>query len=254
MAADIARTGVDVEALQARFTPDPDDRDQQGDARVATEQDAARDRVLAARADLAEQVDLLEASAREAVDIPAQDPAKPGQGGGRRRGGSASSCCKARSGSSGPDAGRSAASPRRCRRGCCPRRSRRRCASSATTATRSRAALERDFAEYAKKASKDRAALEERAPAGRGPTAAGPRRSGCRRRHLHARIEKAFSGAPRQDPRAGRAGGRPRTRSVPIWPTRRPRTGSRPCAGSEARRTRRRAPAGPADETAPTGI
>ena len=46
---------------------------------MATEQDAARDRVLAARADFAEQVDLLEASARAAVDIPAKvrrSPAK----------------------------------------------------------------------------------------------------------------------------------------------------------------------------------
>lgn len=46
---------------------------------MATEQDAARDRVLAARADLAEQLDLLEASGRAAVDIPArvrQNPAK----------------------------------------------------------------------------------------------------------------------------------------------------------------------------------
>ena len=46
---------------------------------MATEQDAARDRVLAARADVAEQLELLEASAREAIDIPAKirrSPAK----------------------------------------------------------------------------------------------------------------------------------------------------------------------------------
>jgi hypothetical protein len=44
---------------------------------VATEQDAARDRVLAARAELAEQVDLLEASGRAAIDIPARIKRSP---------------------------------------------------------------------------------------------------------------------------------------------------------------------------------
>jgi hypothetical protein len=46
---------------------------------VATEQDAARDRVLAARADLSEQLQVLEASGRAAIDIPARirrSPAK----------------------------------------------------------------------------------------------------------------------------------------------------------------------------------
>jgi hypothetical protein len=46
---------------------------------VATEQDAARDRVLAARADLDEQLDILQASGRSAIDIPAKirrSPAK----------------------------------------------------------------------------------------------------------------------------------------------------------------------------------
>jgi hypothetical protein len=46
---------------------------------VATETDAARDRVLAARAALADELDALEASARAAVDIPAKirrSPAK----------------------------------------------------------------------------------------------------------------------------------------------------------------------------------
>jgi len=46
---------------------------------VATEQDAARDRVLAARAELGEQFQLLEASTRATLDIPARvrrSPAK----------------------------------------------------------------------------------------------------------------------------------------------------------------------------------
>jgi hypothetical protein len=46
---------------------------------VATEQDAARDRVLAARQEFASELEVLEASARSAVDIPArirESPAK----------------------------------------------------------------------------------------------------------------------------------------------------------------------------------
>jgi hypothetical protein len=46
---------------------------------VASEADAARDRVVAARADLAEQLDVLEASARAAVDIPAKIRRSPGK-------------------------------------------------------------------------------------------------------------------------------------------------------------------------------
>lgn len=44
---------------------------------MATEQDAARDRVLAAREDLAEQLRVLEASGRAAVDIPAKIKRSP---------------------------------------------------------------------------------------------------------------------------------------------------------------------------------
>jgi hypothetical protein len=44
---------------------------------VATETDAARDRVLAARAALGDEIDALEASARAAVDIPAKVRASP---------------------------------------------------------------------------------------------------------------------------------------------------------------------------------
>ncbi len=46
---------------------------------MATDTDAARDRVLAARADLGEEVDRLEASARAAVDIPARIRRSPGK-------------------------------------------------------------------------------------------------------------------------------------------------------------------------------
>jgi hypothetical protein len=44
---------------------------------VATEQDAARDQVLAARADLSEQLQVLEASGRAAIDIPARIKRSP---------------------------------------------------------------------------------------------------------------------------------------------------------------------------------
>ena len=44
---------------------------------MATETDAARDRVLAARAALGDEIDALEASARAAVDIPAKVRASP---------------------------------------------------------------------------------------------------------------------------------------------------------------------------------
>ena len=44
---------------------------------MATEQDAARDRVLAARAEFAGQVELLEASGRAAIDIPAKIKRSP---------------------------------------------------------------------------------------------------------------------------------------------------------------------------------
>ena len=62
---------------QGQVHPDPDDRDRQGDARVATEQDAARDRVLAARADLEGELQRLEASGRAAIDIPAKIRRRP---------------------------------------------------------------------------------------------------------------------------------------------------------------------------------
>ena len=44
---------------------------------MATEQDAARDRVLAARSELAEEVQVLEASGRAAIDIPARVKRSP---------------------------------------------------------------------------------------------------------------------------------------------------------------------------------
>ena len=68
---------------------------------MATETDAARDRVLAARAALGEELETLEASARAAVDIPAKIRRRPGQGRRRRGRGRRSSCSAARAASSG---------------------------------------------------------------------------------------------------------------------------------------------------------
>ncbi len=79
MGADVARTGVDVEALKDPLLPSPVRRNRQGDARVAEETDAARLRVLAARAALGEELETLEASARAAVDVPAKIRRSPGK-------------------------------------------------------------------------------------------------------------------------------------------------------------------------------
>ena len=79
MGADIARTGIDIEALKNRFYPVQIHRNRQGDARVAAETDAARLRVLAARAALGDELEVLEASARVAVDVPAKIRRSPGK-------------------------------------------------------------------------------------------------------------------------------------------------------------------------------
>ena len=136
MGLDIRATGIDVEALKNRFYPSPDHRNQQGDARVATETDAARDRVLAARAALGEELEALEASARTAIDVPAKIKRSPAKAA-ALAGGTAFLVL------GGPrrvvprgQAGGLRARRRRCPSRCSPRRSRRPCASSATTATR----------------------------------------------------------------------------------------------------------------------
>ena len=64
---------------------------------MATETDAARDRVLAARAALGDELETLEASARAAVGHPGQDPSAARQGRRRRRAATASSCWAGRS-------------------------------------------------------------------------------------------------------------------------------------------------------------
>ena len=95
---------------QGALLPGPDHRHQQGDPRVATETDAARDRVLAARASLGEEL----ATARGLRPLrdrhPRQDQAQPGQGRRRRRRRRRSSRWAARSACSAAASARSRAS------------------------------------------------------------------------------------------------------------------------------------------------
>jgi hypothetical protein len=125
---------------------------------VATEQDAARDRVLAARAALDGDLEDLEASARSAVDIPTrirQSPAKALAIGG----GVAFLVLK------GPSriyravrkavTGEPAPMPKRM----LPKEIEKTLKSLGDDGDKVRGALERDFADYAKKAEKDRKGL-----------------------------------------------------------------------------------------------
>jgi ElaB/YqjD/DUF883 family membrane-anchored ribosome-binding protein len=125
---------------------------------VATEQDAARDRVLAARGDLASELEGLEASARSAVDIPArirESPAKAaaiaGAVGFLVVGGPARVyrfMRKALTGSPAP-------MPRRM----LPKEIEKTLRSLGDDGEKVRGTIERDFADYAKKAEKDRRGL-----------------------------------------------------------------------------------------------
>jgi hypothetical protein len=125
---------------------------------VATEQDAARDRVLAARAELESEVEVLEASARAAVDIPArirQSPAKAAA----IAGGAGFLLLK------GPSrvyravrkavTGTPAPMPKRM----LPKEIEKTLRSLGDDGDKVRGALERDFADYAKKSEKNRKGL-----------------------------------------------------------------------------------------------
>lgn len=125
---------------------------------MATEQDAARDRVLAARTELASELDVLEASARSAVDIPArirESPAKAaaiaGAVGFLLLNGPARVyrfVRKAVTGSPAP-------MPKRM----LPKEIEKTLRSLGDDGEKVRGAIERDFADYAKKAEKDRKGL-----------------------------------------------------------------------------------------------
>jgi hypothetical protein len=125
---------------------------------VATEQDAARDRVLAARAELDAELEVLESSARAAVDIPArirQSPAKAvaiaGGAGFLILKGPARLYRFARKAVTGSPA----PMPKRM----LPKEIEKTLRSLGDDGEKVRGALERDFADYAKKAEKDRKGL-----------------------------------------------------------------------------------------------
>ena len=122
---------------------------------MATEADAARDRVLAARAALGDEIDALEASARAAVDIPAkvrQSPAKAaaiaGSAGFVVLGGPKRILGAARRAVFGP----TSELPKRM----LPDEIEKTLKKLGNDGDKVRGALERDFAAYAKEAEKDR--------------------------------------------------------------------------------------------------
>lgn len=122
---------------------------------MATETDAARDRVLAARAALGEELDSLEASARAAVDIPAKvrrNPAKAaaiaGSAGFVVLGGPKRLFGAARRAVFGP----TAELPKRM----LPDEIEKTLSKLGDDGDKVRGALERDFAAYAREAEKDR--------------------------------------------------------------------------------------------------
>ena len=224
---------------------------------MATEQDAARDRVLAARSELGEQIEQLEASARAAVDIPAKikrDPAKAAA----LAGGLAFLALK------GPQRlfrfareqvrGKPEPLPSRL----LPREVEKTLRKLGDDGEKVRGALERDFAEYAKKSAKDRQAvgsvlllavarpLMARAAKSIGDAIFSPDPQDFSKRLAEVR-ERAGQGADR-----GREGaeGTGATAKQRIAAVRR----DEPGAGGKAAKADRAASAGPADETAPTGI
>jgi hypothetical protein len=125
---------------------------------VATEQDAARDRVLAARSELAGELEVLEASARSAVDIPArirESPAKAaaiaGAAGFLVLKGPARVYRFVRKAVTGEPA----PMPKRM----LPKEIEKTLRSLGDDGEKVRGVIERDFADYAKKAEKDRKGL-----------------------------------------------------------------------------------------------
>ena len=125
---------------------------------MASEQDAARDRVVAARAELDQELDVLETSARAAVDIPAQirkSPAKAaaiaGTAGFLILKGPQRLYRAARKAITGEPA----PLPKRM----LPKEIEKTLRSMGRDGDKVRGTLERDFADYAKKAEKDRRGL-----------------------------------------------------------------------------------------------
>ena len=218
---------------------------------MATEQDAARDRVLAARADFREQVDVLEASAREAVDIPAKVRRSPGKAAAvvgvlallilripQRLFGIARRTVR----------GKAAPMPKRM----LPDEVEKTLRKLGDDGDKVAVVLERDFAQYVKKASKDRAALRNvlllsvarplltRAARAAGDAMFTPDSESflARLAKIRERAGQEGASAPEGDESAD-ASAQDRISAV---------------RQEEAAKDDAAAPTGPADETAPTGI
>jgi hypothetical protein len=221
---------------------------------VATEQDAARDRVLAARSELAEQIELLEASARAAVDIPAKIRRSPAKAAGLI-GGVAFLALK------GPQRlfrfareqvrGEPEPLPKRL----LPDEVEKTLRKLGDDGEKVRGALERDFAAYAKKSAKDRQAvgsvllmalgrpLATRAARAIGDAIFSPNPEDFSTRLAEVR-ERAGQGVGRVREEADHAGETAKQRIAAVRRNEANKSGT----GDEDEA------AGPADETAPTGI
>ncbi|HUP54525.1 MAG TPA: hypothetical protein VM408_03375 [Methylomirabilota bacterium] len=220
---------------------------------MATEQDAARDRVLAARSELAGQVDLLEASARAAVDIPAKIKRSPAKAAGLV-GGVAFLALK------GPQRvfrfarekvrGEPDPLPKRL----LPDEVEKTLRKLGNDGDKVRGTLERDFAEYAKKSAKDRQAvgsvlllalgrpIAARAARTIGDAIFSPDAQDFSKRLAEVR-ERAGQGASRVHDEAEHAGETAKQRLASVRRDEGGKPGNPTVAGP-----------GPADETAPTGI
>ena len=178
---------------------------------MATETDAARDRVLAARAALGEELETLEASARAAVDVPGQDPAQPGQGRGRRGRRRVPRARRAAArlprGPSAPSSG----APSRLPESMLPEEIEKALRELGDDGDKVRGALERDFAAYAAAGATGSRPAADAAVADRRPAAPvggdqGGRRAGCSAPTTRAsrrgwpRSARASAGAARRSP------------------------------------------------------
>ena len=221
---------------------------------MATEQDAARDRVLAARSELAEQIELLEASARAAVDIPAKIRRSPAKAAGLI-GGVAFLALK------GPQRlfrfareqvrGEPEPLPKRL----LPDEVEKTLRKLGDDGEKVRGALERDFAEYAKKSAKERQAVGSvlllalgRPLAARAARAIGDAIFSPNPQDFSTRLAEIRE-------RAGQGVGRARDEADHAGETAKERiAAARGNEGPKSEKTDKSAAAGPADETAPTGI
>jgi hypothetical protein len=227
---------------------------------VAEEQDAARLRVLAARANLDEELQVLEASARAAVDIPAKIKRSPAKAaavaggigflalkGPQRLFGAARKAVK----------GEPEPLPSRM----LPDEVEKTLRKLGKDGEKVRGSLERDFAEYAKKSAKDRQAIGSvlllalgRPLAGRAARAIGDLIFSPNPQDLSARLaqvrERAGEGVGRARGGVDRAGASAQERLAAV-------RRDEPGASGKSRGAGKAGDSGtvgPADETAPTGI